>query len=77
MWQRPSRWAKTGHASLALHAGHQAFAATRHDDVDCAVQAAQHRADGGAVGDRNKLDSMLWKSGGLQALDEAGMDSLR
>ena len=59
MWQRPSRWAKTGTRASVLHPRDQALAAARHDDVDGAVEAAQHLADGGAVGGRHQLDRVL------------------
>ena len=45
-----------GHARFVLYALHEAFAAARHDDVDGAVEAAQHRADGFAIGRRDELD---------------------
>ena len=65
------------HARLALHAGDEVLAAARHDDVDGPAEAGQHGADGGAVRHRHILDRMLWKAGGLEAGDEAGMDRLR
>ena len=65
------------HARLALHARDQALAAARHDDVDGAVEARQHLADGGAVGRRHELDRVLGQAGRLQALDQAGMDGAR
>ena len=65
------------HARLVLHAGDEAFPAARHDDVDGAAEAGQHGADGGAVRHRHVLDRVLRQAGGLEAGDEAGMDSLR
>ena len=44
------------HARFGLNARDQAFAATRHNDVDIAVEARQHHADGRAVAGRDKLD---------------------
>ena len=65
------------HARLRLHAGDEALAAARHDDVDGAVEARQHLADGRAVGGRHELDRVLRQAGRLQALDQAGMDGAR
>ena len=44
------------HARLVLHARHEALAAARHDHVDVAVEARQHRADRRAVAGRHKVD---------------------
>ena len=65
------------HARLLLHALDQALAATRHDDIDGAVEAAKHVADGGAVGCRHELDRRLGQAGALEAGDERRMDRQR
>ena len=55
------------HASLRLNPRHQTFAASRHDDVDIAIEPCQHLADGGAVAGRHELDGGLRQGGGAQA----------
>ena len=62
------------HPRLGLHPRDQAFAAARNDDVERAAKPLQHLADGGAVGGRHQLDGVFRQAGGLQALDQAGMD---
>ena len=65
------------HARLLLHARDQALAAARHDDVDAAVEAFEHHADGGAVARRHQRDRVLGQVGFAQALGERGMDGAR
>ena len=65
------------HTGFRLHPRHEAFTTARHDDINRAVQAAEKRADSGAVGHRHQLNGMLGKAGYLQAFHEAGMDSTR
>ena len=59
------------HARFVLHARDQALAAARHDDVDVAVEAGEHMADGGAVARRDQLDGGVGQAGGAQAFDQA------
>ncbi|MNY09994.1 hypothetical protein D3C86_1429450 [compost metagenome] len=68
---------KDRHAGFRLHPSHEALAAARHDDINSAVQAAEKRADGRTVGHRHQLNGMLGKTGNLQPLHEAGMNSTR
>ena len=63
------------HARLVLDAVDQALAAARHDHVDRAVEAGQHRADRGAVAGRHELDRRRPAGRRLgQALDQAAVD---
>ena len=63
------------HARLLLHALDEALAAARHDDVDAAVEAGQHVADGGAVGASARAGSRPRASpAAFEPGDEAGMD---
>ena len=62
------------HARFVLHAVDEALAAARHDDVDRAVEALQHEADGVAIGRRHELDRGFGQARRLQARGEAGMD---
>ena len=59
------------HARLRLHARDQALAAARHDDVDIAVEPAEHQPDRGAVAGRDELDGGLRQTGLAQALRRA------
>ena len=62
------------HAGFRLHAGDQALAAARNDDVDIAVEPAEHQPDRGAVARRYQLDRGLGQAGLAQALAERGDD---
>ena len=59
---------------LALHPVDQALSAAGHDDVERAVQAAQHLADRLARGEGRARDRGLRQARGLEAVGEAGMD---
>ena len=62
------------HAGFRLHTPDKALAAAGNDDVEIALQACQHFADGGAVGDGYALDGILGQVGLLQARLQAGVD---
>ena len=47
------------HAGFFLHARDKAFAAARNDEVDGAVEAFEHFADGGAIRCGDELDGSL------------------
>ena len=57
-----------------LHARDQALAAARHDDVDIAVEAGQHEADGGAVARLHDVDGGRRQAGFAQALLHGAVD---
>ncbi len=65
------------HARFALHAGNQALPSARDDDVDRAVETAEHFADGLAIARRHELDRILRQPGRAQAVDQAAMDRSR
>ncbi len=59
---------------LSLHAGNQALAPAGNDDVDIAVEAAEHQPDRGAVAGGDKLDGGCRQAGVRHALHQRGMD---
>ena len=65
------------HARLMLHAGDETLAAARHDHVDIAVEAREHRANGGAIRRRDKRDRRFGKLCGFQPRDKAGVNGGR
>ncbi len=54
------------HPRFCLNARDQAFAAARHDDVDVAVEAGEHQADGRAVAGRDELNRRFRQAGSAQ-----------
>ena len=66
-----------GHARLGLHARDEAFAAARHDDVECAVKPREHLADGLARGEGHARDRRFGQAGRFEAGDETGVDRRR
>ncbi len=62
------------HARFLLHTLDEALAPARHDDVDRAIEASEHQANGLAIGDGHDLDARFGKTGGLEAGDERAMD---
>ena len=54
---------KYRYACFRLHALDQALAAARYDDVDRAVETAEHHADGDAVARRHQLDGGFRQAG--------------
>ena len=73
----PSRCANTGTRASCWHAGDEALAAARHDHVDIAVEARQHRADGGAIRVGDERDRRFGQASRRQPRDEAGVDGGR
>ena len=55
------------HARFLLHACDEAFAAARNDEVDSAVEAFEHLADGRAIRRADQLDGSFRQTGLLQA----------
>ena len=68
---------ENGNAGFGLDTADEALAATRHDDVDVAVKAGQHGANGVAVGDGHELDRLARQAGLGESLLQTGMDSCR
>ena len=62
------------HARFRLHAGDQALAAARHDDVDGAIKPGEHLSDCGAIARRHQLDCRFRQSGLAQTLAEGSDD---
>ena len=68
---------KNRHPRFFLHAPNQIFAAAWHNNVNIAVQPAQHHANGGAVGAGDKLHAVRVKPCRLQPAGKTGMNGLR
>ena len=70
----PVQMGEYRHAGFVLYTADQAFAATRHNHIEIAVQTGQHHADGSAVRRVDNLHAIFIQTGGLQRAGKAAMD---
>ena len=70
----PSRWAKTGTRASFCTRSTRLLPPRGMMTSRLPRKPFQHLADGGAVGGRHQLDGVFRQVGGLQPLDQAGMD---